>query len=77
MRYPLRIDWAQPVFSAYCLTIMFVAAYGGLRTADPEGIFLALFMLGLAWGDAYLTGEKKKALPRESYLTEPLPRLRR
>lgn len=63
-----RIDWGNVVFPALCLTFMFVAAYGGAWAN-------ALMWLYLAWADQYLTGEKEKALPRESYLIDPLPRL--
>lgn len=55
---------------------MFVAAYGGLRGDDPTGILMALGALYIGWVDAYLAGEKEKALPRESYLVEPLPPIR-
>jgi hypothetical protein len=55
---------------------MLVAAYGGLRGHNPEGILAALLMLYIAYVDAYLTGEKEKALPRQSYLVKPLPPIR-
>jgi hypothetical protein len=71
-----RINWTQPLFTAWCLTIMLVAAYGGLRGHNPEGILAALLMLYIAYVDAYLTGEKEKALPRQSYLVKPLPPIR-
>ena len=71
-----KIDWIQPLFPAFCLTSMFVAAYGGLRGDNPEGILAALGMLYIAYTDAYLTGEKEKALPRKSYLIDPLPKIK-
>ena len=58
--YP-RIDFAQPVFPAVCLTLMFFTAYGGDWGA-------ALTMLLCAWTDQYLTAEREKALPKKSYL---------
>lgn len=48
---------------------MFLTAYGG------DWIH-ALAYLGIAYTDQYLKGEKEKALPRESYLVDPLPKLR-
>lgn len=67
------IDWYSPVFPAVCLTLMTVTAYGGLREDNPAVIIHALAWLYLAWADTYLTGEKEKRLPRESYLVDPLP----
>ena len=67
------IDWEAPLFPAMCLTFMLVAAYGGLRTDNPDGILTALSWLYLGWAHAFTRGEKEKALPRESYLIDPLP----
>ena len=67
------IDWKAPLFPALCLTLMLVAAYGGLRTDNPAGILAALSWLYLGWIDAFISGEKEKALPRQSYLVDPLP----
>lgn len=64
-----RINWIDPIFPAGCLTLMFVTAYGGFWVE-------ALSWLFLAWADRYLTGEKEKALPKKSYLVDPLPPLR-
>jgi hypothetical protein len=55
---------------------MTVTAYGGFRTNDPTLLLYAAGWLFLAWTDRYLTGEKAKGLPRETYLADPLPRLR-
>jgi hypothetical protein len=55
------IDWAQPVFPAVCLTIMFFTAYGG-------DWITALAWLGCAWLDVYMTGKTEKALPMRTYL---------
>lgn len=63
-----RIDWLAPMFPAWCYMVSFVAAYGGLRGDDPKGIIMALMFGYLGWADDYLTHEKKKALPKESYL---------
>lgn len=63
-----RIDWVDPLFPAYLLSCMVLAAYGG-------GVVEAMFLLAIAWGDRYITGEKEKALPRKSYLIDPIPRL--
>ena len=71
-----KIDWIQPGITAGLLTLIFLTAYGGLRGNDPNGIIHALFWVYIAWADAYITGEQKKGLPRETYLVNPLPRLR-
>lgn len=63
------IDWGAPVLPALWLALMFLTAYGG------DWIH-ALAYLGIAYMDQYLKGEKEKALPRESYLVDPLPKLR-
>jgi hypothetical protein len=71
-----QIDWFDPIFPAVCLTLMFVAAYGGLRGDNPIGLIHAAAWLYLAWTNQYLAGEKEKALPRQSYLVDPLPKIR-
>jgi hypothetical protein len=64
----MKINWTYPVFPAYCLTIMFVTAYGGLRMGSLDSLLAAAMMLFCAWTYAYIEGEKAKALPKESYL---------
>lgn len=71
-----RIKWLDPIYPAVCMTFMTVTAYGGLRGDDPLAMLSACSWLWLAWADRYLTGEKEKALPRQGYLADPLPRLR-
>jgi hypothetical protein len=56
-----KIDWANPMFPAVCLTVMFFTAYGGDWTGAST------FLL-YAWTNQYLSGENAKALPKESYL---------
>ena len=63
-----KIDWINPIFPAFILMLMFVTAYGGLRLNHLPSLLLAIQLLFLAWTDQYLTGERAKRLPKESYL---------
>lgn len=70
----MKIDWTQPLFTAWCYTLGFITAYGGVRGNVAFAVWAihVALLVGIGWIDGWYTIEKRRGrLPRETCLHYP------